>query len=151
MKIIIKYKFTFLIAIGILYLCLIKPPSISLPIFQIPHWDKIVHAIMYICLSLAMSFEAKYKNNLIKLLPIFIISTTFGGVVEILQYFNPPRTASWGDLLADAIGSALPLACLTFNYLLSYVRQQKRENKSAANSHEPLGRGGSKNSGVINH
>lgn len=133
MSIIYKYKFTFIISILILYLSLMKTPKVSISLVNIPYFDKYIHAIMYATLSYTMAVETKIKNKLIKILPIFLISTTFGGVVEVLQYYNPPRTASLGDLIADAIGSALPLACLTI-YYLSYDRQQKREDKGDADS-----------------
>lgn len=129
---ILNYKYSILIAACIVYLSLMKPPSIDSPLLKIENIDKVIHAIMYAFLSLVMAFESNTKNNHLKLLTVFIISTTFGGVIEILQSYFPPRTASWGDFIADAIGSVLPLVIL----LIVYLKHYGRERESNANSPE---------------
>ncbi|MCQ2360089.1 MAG: VanZ family protein [Paludibacteraceae bacterium] len=132
----LNYKYSMLIAACIVYLSLMKPPSIDSPLLKIENIDKVIHAIMYATLSLAMAFESNVKNNSLKILPVFIISTTFGGVIELLQSYFPPRTASWGDFIADAIGSVLPLVILLIVNLTHYGR----ERESNANSPEYGGR-----------
>lgn len=132
---ILNYKYSILIAACIVYLSLMKPPSIESSLLKIENIDKVIHAIMYACLSLTLALESNTKNNHLKLLPVFIISTIFGGVIEILQSYFPPRTASWGDFIADATGSVLPLVILLIVYLTHYGR----ERESNANSPESGG------------
>jgi len=137
MRKIIQYKYTIVVALAIIYVSLMKPPSLKIDITKIPNIDKIVHLIMYATLSVVMAKETQIKKIAEQLLIIFAITTIFGGVIEILQQYFPPRTASWGDFLADAIGSALPLACITIYKLTSYDRQQKREPNNKEDSNKP--------------
>lgn len=127
MKYIIKYKLSFIIASAILYLSLFKPPKLDFDI-DIVYLDKIIHIVMYAVLSTSLLFESDYKNNNVKNFIIFIICTIFGGVIELLQNYFPPRTASWGDLFADAIGSALPLVIITFIWI--YDNGHKQNGKA---------------------
>jgi len=35
-----------------------------------------------------------------------LYASVHGAVLEVIQFFNPPRTAEWSDLLADVVGAA---------------------------------------------
>lgn len=118
-----KYKYSILIAAAIIYLSLMKPPKMDSDLLKIENIDKVIHAIMYATLTISLFFENKNENKPLKYFIIFIISTIFGGVIEILQSYFPPRTATWGDLLADAIGAALPLVIL---FIIYYYDRKKR-------------------------
>ncbi len=121
-----KYKYSILVAAAIVYLSLMKPPKISEDLLKIENLDKFIHAIMYATLTVSIFFENKNTNKPLKYFIIFIISTIFGGVIEILQSYFPPRTATWGDLLADAIGAALPLAII----FIIYYHDRKKHSKA---------------------
>lgn len=121
----LKYKFSIIIALAITYLSLFKPPKIDLSIAYIENIDKLAHLIMYAALTYSIIKESKIKDKfLTKYFCIFSISTIFGGAMEILQNYFPPRTASWGDFIADAIGSALPLVIITFLRIYDYGHKQ---------------------------
>ena len=133
MKFLFNYKYTLITALCILYLSLMKPPKSDISLLAIENIDKLIHILMYASLSFAIVTETKFKNKPIYLFFIFIISTIFGGAIEILQNYFPPRTASWGDFAADAIGSALPLVILIFLWFKNYGRNKK----SKANCADP--------------
>ena len=121
----LKYKFSIIIALAITYLSLFKPPKIDLSIAYIENIDKLVHLLMYAALTYSIIKESKIKDKfLTKYFCIFSISTIFGGAMEILQNYFPPRTASWGDFIADAIGSALPLVIITLLWIYDYGHKQ---------------------------
>lgn len=67
--------------------------------------DKLVHVCVYGVLS-ALAYRSfflnKSQNPLIKSL---VLSLTIGILDEIIQSFNPVRTASFADLLADGFGA----------------------------------------------
>ncbi len=125
MKFLFKYKYTITTTLCILYLSLMKPPKTDIDILEIENIDKLIHLLMYAALSFAIVTESKSENKPKYFFFIFLISTIFGGAIEILQTYFPPRTASWGDFAADAIGSALPLVILIFLYLKNYGRNKK--------------------------
>lgn len=127
MKKILNYKYSIIIAAGILYLSLrnISQTEYNSLFIKIENIDKVIHGIMYFCLSLALALESKAKNNYRIILRVFLISTIFGGVMEILQLYVPSRTASWGDFLADMAGSALPLVILIIIYSTNYGRERE--------------------------
>lgn len=125
MKIIFKYKFSIIIAIAIFYLSIMKPPKMDISLFEFKYIDKILHFLMYAALSTAMALETKKSNKIYIYFIILLISTIFGGAIEILQSYFPPRTASWGDFIADAIGSALPLVIISLFWIYDYGHKQK--------------------------
>lgn len=121
----LKYKFSIIIALAITYLSLFKTPKMDLNIAFIDNFDKLLHLVMYAALTYSIIKESKIKDKfLTKYFYIFSISTIFGGAMEILQNYFPPRTASWGDFIADAIGSALPLVIITFLRIYDYGHKQ---------------------------
>lgn len=133
MKYIFKYKYSLIVAVFILYLSLIKPPKLDIEILDFKYFDKLVHIFMYAFLTSFILFETNNINKCRYNFIIFSISTIFGGAIEILQNYFPPRTATWGDFIADAIGSALPFVILVIIKFYYYERKQKGK----ANSSEP--------------
>lgn len=131
MKLIFKYKFSIIIAIAIFYLSIMKPPKMDISLFEFKYIDKILHFLMYAALSTAMALEAKISNKYYKYFIILSISTIFWGAIEILQNYFPPRTASWGDFIADAIGSALPLVIINFLWIYDYGHKQNGKADSS--------------------
>lgn len=108
LKLIINFKISILILVGILYLSFAPPATFQgIPSFK--NEDKIVHIFFYIALTGALIFEfSKLKTN--KSFTAFFLSCIcfpvfIGGLVEIIQpllYY--PRTASWLDWLSDIVG-----------------------------------------------
>lgn len=117
----LKYWKTIVIGGAILYLSLIKEPVIPLP--DISAADKWSHMLAYIALSGTWMGELladKGKSRLMQLwLLALILPVVFGGVIEVLQYFDPPRSAEWLDWLADILGSFIgaPIAYLLWNQI----------------------------------
>lgn len=112
-----KLFFTSLIwALIILILCAIPGGSLPTPpIFNIPNFDKIVHACLYFPLALFLGAEFDLgKKKLLQLAgPLFtmLIIACYGGLIEILQevlFIN--RSADIMDFLFDVIGGLAGLA-----------------------------------------
>lgn len=105
MKQLLKYIPSLVVAVLIAYLSLRTKPFEHYPSFLLfPNSDKVIHALMYLTLSVSL-FIPSGKNWLPATVTI-VISTIYGGIIELLQhYYFPPRTGDWYDLLADFIGS----------------------------------------------
>ena len=70
--------------------------------------DKLVHAglfaVMCFLIVRALAVEARPK------LVAFVATAAFGACTEFQQHFVPTRSMEFGDILADAAGSAIGLA-----------------------------------------
>lgn len=78
-------------------------------IINIPYEDKIAHIIMYIFLAISLCIASR------KYIIIITISTIYGGIIELLQnYYFPPRTGEWLDLLSDFIGAIIGVVLFIF-------------------------------------
>lgn len=120
MKRVINYIPTVLVAGLIMYLSLMREPHFNIDMSHIPHFDKVVHGLMYLGLSLILSLDLKRDNlniGLVALITI-VLSSVYGGVIELLQeYYFPPRTGEWLDWAADIAGAVLGFALCTFYFL----------------------------------
>ncbi len=101
-----------LVAIGILYVSLLREPSFRLPDFMSA--DKVVHVLMYLALYLAaplLGFREKRfypKQTMCIAIVLLVVCAAFGGLIEVAQeQWFYPRTGSWGDWFADVIGAGL--------------------------------------------
>ena len=67
-------------------------------------WDKLNHAAAFTALTVVavFAFPRSWRNLWLLLAALLC----FGGAIEIAQSFIPTRNAEWGDLLADAVGTA---------------------------------------------
>lgn len=70
--------------------------------------DKVVHFVIYFVLSLVLLMDLMKR----KVFPVGIsclvalgIPVIYGGLMEIVQYFLPYRSAAWFDFLANSVGS----------------------------------------------
>ncbi|MBY6064944.1 VanZ family protein [Pseudidiomarina sediminum] len=70
----------------------------GLPTF--PHIDKVVHFVFFFALAWAF-----YHAFPIPIVWALLILTAYGFLVEYVQGTLPHRSASYGDLLADAAGA----------------------------------------------
>jgi len=102
-----KYKFSFLVALIILYLSLTNSHTFDkVPAFNIPHFDKMVHFAMYFGLTLMIIIESRKSiSGLRHLLTICLIPLFFGILIEIMQYsLTSTRSANFYDGVADFTG-----------------------------------------------
>lgn len=110
---------TFSGAATLLYLCLTPaPPQLYGPL----GWDKLQHAAAFGFLAFLIfkSLEARQKPIRISSLFAFIIATSFGGIIELLQgWLTLNRKAEWLDLAADSLG-----ACVVAIIIHSYYRNR---------------------------
>lgn len=112
-------------AVLILIVCAIPGGTLpERPLFNIPHFDKIVHMILYIPLAILVGgmcnlSERKWFRITGPLLTMMII-VFFGALIEFLQEFLfVNRSAELFDLLADVCGG---LAGLVVYYLFLRTR-----------------------------
>ncbi|WP_256617853.1 VanZ family protein [Parvularcula maris] len=63
-------------------------------------YDKIGHFLAYAALAFVSLLRWPRR-----LLPVIVLATAYGGLMEIGQLFVPLRTATWSDLLADGLGA----------------------------------------------
>jgi VanZ family protein len=102
-----KNFFSFLTALIILYLCLADSHTFdSVPLINIPYFDKFVHTGMYFALMSAIILEHRKTINrssvlfLVGLIPLF-----YGILIEIMQStLTVSRSGSIYDVLADCAG-----------------------------------------------
>ncbi len=91
-------------------LALTVAPSHKIP--EPPDWsisaDKLVHFLMFMILSLLLLFR-RYSNGRLwnhrQLIPIIVLLTTYGLLLEMVQLLVPGRDFSWLDLISDAMGA----------------------------------------------
>ena len=120
----------------IFYLCMMQLPEDTPPTFQIPHFDKIVHILMFFGMTgllfveyfnltqnltwgqtLGLLLKNKIADDLrptsISNVPYYLLGTLsllYGGIIEIIQEnFVSQRLGDWLDFLADAGGVLLAL------------------------------------------
>ena len=105
MRLIGGYWKSIVVGIGILYVSLVRDPSISLP--SIAGADKWVHGLMYAILGIAICWDSiglKMRGGLLWLIAL-VVPMVYGGIIEIVQeLWFAPRSGEWMDWLADCIG-----------------------------------------------
>jgi len=98
-----------LVLVGLSAAFLMQLSSNSLPRFQ--HLDKVVHCGAFFVL--ALTFHRAFPLPFWLALMILI---GYGLAIEYIQGLLPYRSASWGDLLADAAGAASYYALIGWRY-----------------------------------
>lgn len=144
------YLLSILIACIIFFLCIIQLPDETPPAFQIPHFDKLVHLLMYLGLT-GMLFLERFKqlNNyswkdlwkfFIKKqkvvftaisVPVIVslsaVSLFYGGLIEIIQeFFAPNRAGDIYDFYADAGGVFIAVFILLS---VQRIKQKQYQNR----------------------
>jgi VanZ family protein len=107
----LRYYWKSVALIACIFYLSFAPPSAfkGVPTFQ--NEDKLVHFLLYFCLTLLIIYDSRKNTKLISHPVTFVLfcllfPTVLGGLVEIFQkYFFPPRTAEWTDWLSDSIGA----------------------------------------------
>lgn len=107
---------TLIILLAILYLTLAPQPVDTGDIQLFQGADKIVHAVMFGALTLAILYDIKSilrqipRPSIISLATVISIAT--GGLVELLQsWMTLGRSAEWLDFAADAAGALIAACC----------------------------------------
>ncbi|MBD5244598.1 MAG: GNAT family N-acetyltransferase [Barnesiella sp.] len=105
------YFFTLAVTLAVCYFTLVPNPLPSDHIHLFPHSDKVVHFIMFATLAGAILFDRCRAHHMVPrplaAIGAMIISSLFGGIVEILQHLMElGRSADWLDFIADTIGAA---------------------------------------------
>ena len=107
------------IAWALVILFLSTMPNVSLPesIWDLLAWDKLAHAGVYGLLTLLLISGFQKQGNNFSVFFAVLISSTYGIVLEIVQYsFFPNRYFELLDIIANIIGSIGSL--LFVKYLL---------------------------------
>jgi VanZ family protein len=109
------------------YLGVTPHPEASVPVFN----DLLMHFAGYIVAGISISFARP-------LWPVWqraLFLVAFSFAIEIAQHFNPPRTFSWSDMLANSGGVILGLAIVWVlqKYLLAFSRLLYFNTGSAKN------------------
>lgn len=102
------YLPSLLVLAGITYLSLIKDVPAFVP-QNIPLADKWGHMLAYLVLgacTAADSYRAHLPARVIYLAAL-LLSVAYGGLIELIQPYFPPRQGEWMDWLADCIGAGM--------------------------------------------
>ena len=108
-----QYPISICLLLAILYLSLFNPPEVQLK--KITHFDKWVHALMYLGLSAVLWTEyirahrRQLRISVLRgMLTSMLIPLIFGGLMEVLQeLLTKYREADFHDLIANIIGICL--------------------------------------------
>jgi VanZ family protein len=124
---IIKNKFSIIIALIIMYLSLTNSHTFDKVSFlDSPYTDKIVHFAMYFSFMSIIIFENRktIKGN-VQLFLVAMIPLGFGIIMEILQaLFTVTRTGSFYDVMANLSGIVASL--LIWLYIKPKIKESIR-------------------------
>ena len=103
--------------------------------FLIPPWDKVFHALVYMCLGAAFALcfklsvwkEKPYRTYIIS----FLLSVLYGASDEFHQTFVPGRDGGVPDLLADASGAFVGV--LLYFLLIKFLVLKKNNHSIEKN------------------
>lgn len=105
-----SYWPTLFCVVLILYATLSDDPTAGAELPLIPHFDKVIHAIMFGGLAGALAFDWQRAHRQLSLsrgrmAAICAVCVLAGAFDEIAQEtLTEVRTAEWADLAADALG-----------------------------------------------
>lgn len=92
-----------LLLVAITYLALVPQPPQGVS----TGWDKSNHALAFGSLAFASVWALWPRPRQWGLLAVALLA--YGGGIEIVQSYLPPRSGDWLDLLADGVGISLGL------------------------------------------
>jgi hypothetical protein len=86
-------------------------PGTRFPTIELPHSDKLVHALLYGVLGglllRALGGTRGREGAATKIVIAVLLATAYGISDEIHQLWTPHRSADWRDVAADAFGATL--------------------------------------------
>ncbi len=104
----IKYHKTLTIMLVVTFLSLMNTSDIEpRKIFSIPHFDKIVHFLMYFTMAFFLMFEyyLHHKHKITRIVQILLIPLFWGASMEMAQFLlTNYRGAEWWDMIANTLG-----------------------------------------------
>jgi VanZ family protein len=124
------YPVSALVVLAVLFLSFFKPPKTA--ISDISNIDKIIHAIMYIGLSLIVWLEFLRKHTgKLSLWRGWLVASLFpiilGGGIELGQeYLTSNRSGEWLDFAADTAGVIVISLIITITMLCKRKYLQPR-------------------------
>jgi VanZ family protein len=119
--------FSILVALVIMYLSLANAHTFDkIPTFNIPHFDKIVHFLMFFGLMSVVILENRRSiNSNRRLLVLAIMPFSYGVLMEILQSaFTRTRTGDFFDACADLAG--IIASMLLWKWIKPYIEAKIR-------------------------
>ena len=130
-----KYPLSLTIILVVTYLSFFKPPSMDdEPLFQWPHFDKLVHCCMYFGLSgmLWLEFIRAHRRQQAPMwhawIGAVVCPVLFSGVVELLQsYCTTYRGGDWLDFVANSVG-VFVATLLALSYIHRYRGVRRGEH-----------------------
>ncbi len=80
-------------------------------LMSIPHFDKIIHAVLFGAWATTLLWADKRLFQLKSIIPIILVAVfIYGGLLELIQEFQiEGRTGTMGDLIADCTGAGISL------------------------------------------
>ena len=87
---------------------------------NIPHFDKIVHLLIYMIFSLVLAYDIQKSNANISLrrtiLIVLFSVMLYGGIMELIQeYLIKTRSGDWLDFASDTIGIIFAVLLIILN------------------------------------
>ena len=100
-----------LVLAGITYLSLIKdvPVPELQPLLLADKWG---HMVAYLVFALCLagdSYRARISTRVTYMVAV-LIPVLYGGLIELIQPYIPPRSGEWLDWAADCIGAGIGIA-----------------------------------------
>jgi len=80
-----------------------KPPTLG----PLDYSDKLQHLLAFVTLALVASQAARPAK--LNTFWVFLFLLLYGGFIEVVQTWLPPRHGDWIDLFADAMGIGVGL------------------------------------------
>lgn len=115
---------------GITWLSLIK--AVPVPLMEnIPLADKWGHMVAYMVFALCLAgdgYRAQMPVSRICLLAA-LLPAAYGGLIELVQPYFPPRQGEWLDWLADCIGVVAGMALFSL-FLFCSNRRKARQQRA---------------------
>ena len=115
---------------GITWLSLVK--DVPIPVGEIPLADKWGHMLAYLVFALCIagdSYRAQLPTRAIYLWAV-LLPVIYGGLIELIQPYFPPRRGEWLDWAADCIGVAIAIVLFLLFHLWSQRRKADKHPRS---------------------
>ena len=93
-------------AMGVLILSVIRVPDVDV---GVPQLDKLVHLCEYLCFAwlLVQGIRTTKTQERMYLLWAWIYATSYGLLIELIQFTLPWRSMDWKDAAANTVGAAI--------------------------------------------
>jgi len=89
---------------------------------EIPNLDKAMHVALYIPLGFLLSLLKIFSGFFLNFFLSLGFGSLYGAILELLQYFVPGRTPSWGDEIANMLGMGIGLG---FGFIVKFLTHKE--------------------------